>query len=201
MNTRFYEPLSLLSSEFYCCVSITLVLRDRNPSTATEQRSPYPAMGVCAVGAQSTAFRARKQGSEARLGCDRLIKGLHVACGMWPTLNANAPPMPTTDQYCNGCASPSTSRPGCQGAGLAPWLISTRFWRASRPIGVTVWVAPVYLVSGGAPHLDGSSKTVMHRARSRFEVGLSGPHSETLDAQRMADFDEVSARGPFTSAN
>mmetsp|Transcript_18070 Transcript_18070/g.50738 ORF Transcript_18070/g.50738 Transcript_18070/m.50738 type:complete len:164 (+) Transcript_18070:388-879(+) len=33
------------ASEFYCCVSITLVLRDRSPSTATE---PLPRDGVCA---------------------------------------------------------------------------------------------------------------------------------------------------------
>ena len=65
--------------------------------------------------------------------------------------------------------------------GLSGWLISTRFQRAACPIGVTVRVAPVYLVSGEAPHTDGSSKTGIQRAGHEFEVGLSGPHSETLD--------------------
>ena len=58
---------------------------------------------------------------------------------------------------------------------LSGWLISTRFWRAACPIGVTVRVAPVYLMSGGPPHLDGSSKTGVQRARSRFEVELFEP--------------------------
>ena len=51
------------------------------------------------------------------------------------------------------------------------------------PIGVTVWLAPVYLVSGRDPHMNGSSKSRTQRARNQFEVGLSGPHSETLNVQ------------------
>eukprot|EP00967_Tisochrysis_lutea_P010931 scaffold12456_cov36-Tisochrysis_lutea.AAC.5 len=50
-GSRRSHPTRGPPSEFYCCVSITLVLRDRSPSTAAEQQSPYPTMGLCAVGA------------------------------------------------------------------------------------------------------------------------------------------------------
>ena len=93
--------------------------------------------------------------------------------------------------------SPGLPRRRRTSNGLHGWLISTRFRRAARPIGVTVRVAPVYLVSGGVTHLDGSSIWGARRARHQFEVGLSGPPSETSDVQwapRLADFNEISAR-------
>ena len=92
--------------------------------------------------------------------------------------------IPIYDECDNHAARPASVRSwalraslgyGSTFDGLLEWLISTRFRRAVCPIGVSVRVAPVYLVSGGAPRVDGSSKTGTHRARSRFEVELFKP--------------------------
>ena len=51
MRERELERLVALASEFSCCVSITLVLRDCGTVALRRQRSASPAaMGVCAVG-------------------------------------------------------------------------------------------------------------------------------------------------------